>query len=162
MTLQRVPAESVRIGEVEATSVTPFSPRALDRGLAATLIALIRHGHSPMTPARGASEIWTEMPKLKFAVQQLAERALETHQNSSSLEAGRLKKIVAERAKDLLDEWNGIAKELRDAGGALQYQTEQGGAQRLIYEFLNPQLKELPPRHKKFRATVRCVMSSRV
>ena len=32
---------------VEATSVTPFSPRALDRGLAGTLVALARLGHSP-------------------------------------------------------------------------------------------------------------------
>ncbi len=36
---------------VEATSVTPFSPRALDRGLAGTLVALARQGHSPMTAA---------------------------------------------------------------------------------------------------------------
>ena len=34
----------------------------------------------------------------------------------------------------------------------LQYQTEAGSAQRLLYEFLNPELKNLPPRHKKFRA----------
>ena len=25
-------------------------------------------------------------------------------------------------------------------------------AQRLLYEFLNPDIKKLPPRHKKFRA----------
>ena len=37
---------------VEATSVTPFSPRALDRGLAGTLVALARQGHCPMTPPR--------------------------------------------------------------------------------------------------------------
>lgn len=49
-------------------------------------------------------------------------------------------------------EWSTIAKELHDAGGALQYQTEAGSAQRLLYEFLNPELKNLPPRHKKFRA----------
>jgi hypothetical protein len=42
---------------VEATSVTPFSPRALDRGLAGTLIALARQGHAPMTLAKGATEI---------------------------------------------------------------------------------------------------------
>ena len=40
---------------VEATSVTPFSPRALDRGLAGTLVALGRLGHSPMTPPLGGS-----------------------------------------------------------------------------------------------------------
>ena len=27
-----------------------------------------------------------------------------------------------------------------------------GAAQRLLYEFLNPELKQLPPRFKKFRA----------
>jgi superfamily II DNA/RNA helicase len=41
---------------VEATSVTPFSPRALDKGLAATLVGLVRHGHRPMTPALGAMQ----------------------------------------------------------------------------------------------------------
>jgi hypothetical protein len=29
---------------------------------------------------------------------------------------------------------------------------EVGGAQRLLYEFLNPALKQLPARHRKFRA----------
>ena len=137
---------------VEATSVTPFSPRALDRGLAGTLISLIRQGHTPMTPPRGATEILNELPRLAFAVERLAERALESHQNSSSDEAEQLRLTVHDRATDLLDEWSGIAKELHDAGGALQYQTEQGSAQRLLYEFLNPDLKTLHPKHKKFRA----------
>ena len=137
---------------VEATSVTPFSPRALDRGLAGTLIALARHGHSPMTPPRGAIEILNELPQLEFAVEQLSKRALDTHQNSSSDDAEQLRKRVRERCKDLFDEWSTIAKELHDAGGALQYQTEVGSAQRLLYEFLNPELKHLPSRHKKFRA----------
>jgi len=38
---------------VEAMSVTPFSPRALDRALAAALVALSRQGQSNMTPAWG-------------------------------------------------------------------------------------------------------------
>ena len=137
---------------VEATSVTPFSPRALDRGLAGTLISLVRQGHLPMTNARGATEILSELPRLDFAIERLANRAQETHQNSSSEDARQLRLTVRERAVDLLDEWSSIAKELHDSGGALQYQTEQGSAQRLLYEFLNPELKDLPPRHKKFRA----------
>lgn len=137
---------------VEATSVTPFSPRALDRGLAGTLISLVRQGHLPMTPPRGATEILSQLPRLDFALERLANRALETHQNSSSDDAEQLRLIVLERSKDLLDEWSRIAKELHDSGGALQYQTEQGSAQRLMYEFLNPDLKMLPPKHKKFRA----------
>jgi ATP-dependent helicase YprA (DUF1998 family) len=51
---------------VEATSVTPFSPRALDHGLAGTLIALARQesGHDS---AQGRRDI-AERPRLDFAV----------------------------------------------------------------------------------------------
>lgn len=41
---------------VEATSVTPFSPRALDRALAAALVALCRQARPEMTPALKAVE----------------------------------------------------------------------------------------------------------
>ena len=137
---------------VEATSVTPFSPRALDRGLAGTLIALVRQGHLPMTPPRGATEILKELPRLAFAVELLSKRAFDTHHDTSSPDAKQLSLKVRDRCNDLLDEWSKIAKELHDAGGALQYQTEAGSAQRLLYEFLNPELKTLPVRHRKFRA----------
>jgi len=137
---------------VEATSVTPFSPRALDRGLAGTLIALVRQGHLPMTPPRGATEILRELPRLAFAVELLSKRAFDTHHDTSSPDAAQLRQKVRDRCQDLLDEWSRIARELHDTGGALQYQTEAGGARRLLYEFLNPELKSLPVRHRKFRA----------
>lgn len=38
---------------VEATSVTPFSPRALDRALASAVVALARHQISALTRAMG-------------------------------------------------------------------------------------------------------------
>src|SRR5206468_4646420 len=38
--------------------------------------------------------------------------------------------------------------ELNNVGGQLQYQVETGGAQRLLYEFLHPDLKRLPARHR--------------
>lgn len=136
---------------VEATSVTPFSPRALDRGLAGTLIALARQGFAPMTPARGAGEILQQRPQLEFVVSCLADRA-KTHANLSAEEAESLRQKVRERSLDLLDEWSKIAMDLKQAGVSLQYQLESGAAQRLLYEFLNPDLKKLPPRHKKFRA----------
>ncbi len=137
---------------VEATSVTPFSPRALDRGLAGTLIALARHGFSAMTPPRGANEILENLPSLEFAVNALAQRAFDTSTEPKIQDRERVKTLVRDRSKDLLDEWCRIAKELRDTGGTLQYQTEVGSARRLLYEFLSPELKALPPRHKKFRA----------
>ncbi len=139
---------------VEATSVTPFSPRALDRALAATLVALSRHGHSPMTPPRGAAEILRERPRLEHAVDVLAERAHEHSRDLSEPERQRLRQRVRERANDLLDEWSKLAHELNQVGGVLQYQSEVGGASPLLRDFLDPEVKNLPPHHPrmKFRA----------
>lgn len=81
----------------------------------------------------------------------LSERA-KTHANMSPADAEQLRLKVRDRAIDLLDEWSKIAMELGHAGVPLQYQLEAGAAQRLLYEFLNPELKRLPLRHRKFRA----------
>ncbi|HUY32603.1 MAG TPA: DISARM system helicase DrmA [Pirellulales bacterium] len=136
---------------VEATSVTPFSSRALDRALAGTLVALARHGHAPMTPPLGAGAILAEQGRLQFVIDALADRA-RSHSTLPPAEAEQLGQRVRERALDLLDEWSKLAKELADVGGSLQYQRETGAARRLLHEFLDPELKQLPPRHKKFRA----------
>lgn len=137
---------------VEATSVTPFSPRALDRGLAGTLVALARQEHLPMTPPRGASEILRERPRLDFVVDCLAARAQECcGLDPSSAEAQQIRQQVRDRALDLFDDWSRTANELSQAGVALQYQTEVGSAQRLLYEFLNPELRNLPAHHPKMK-----------
>ena len=137
---------------VEATSVTPFSPRALDRGLAGTLVGLARQSHSPMTAPRGAGEILNERARLDFVAEVLANRAQAHRRDMSPEEAARERERVRLKAQDILEEWSKIAMEYAQQGVALQYQTETGGAQRLLYDFLDPQLKLLPARHWKFRA----------
>jgi hypothetical protein len=137
---------------VEATSVTPFSPRALDRGLAAALVALARQGHAPMTAPKGATAILQERARLDFVAKELARRAAEHDKDLGAEEAEALGERVRQRSADLLDVWESIANELHSQGGALQYQTEEGAAQRLLYEFLNPELKTAPQRCQKFRA----------
>ena len=137
---------------VEATSVTPFSPRALDRGLAGALVSLARQGHLPMTPPRGASEILRERTKLDFVVDALADRARECcGLDPASAEAQQIRQRVRDRANDLLDDWSKIANDLSQSGVPLQYQTEVGSAQRLLYEFLNPELRNLPPQNPKMK-----------
>jgi superfamily II DNA/RNA helicase len=136
---------------VEATSVTPFSPRALDRGLAGTLVALARQGHLPMTPPRGATEILRERARLEFAVDALANRAFDHQRDSSNDQRVRLQQRVRERARDLLDEWSKIADELHRVGASLQYQEEIGDARPLLYDFLSAELKNLPPQNPKMK-----------
>ena len=136
---------------VEASSVTPFSPRALDRALAGTVVALARHGHLPMTAPLGAGAILQEQAKLAFVVQALVERA-EQHALLSAEDRKRLIERVSGRAKDLLDTWNKIANEFDSFGTALQYQQEVGAAQRLLYEPLHKDVASLSLDRKKFRA----------
>jgi superfamily II DNA or RNA helicase len=139
---------------VEATSVTPFSPRALDRALAGTLVALARQGHLPMTAPRGALEILQERTRLEFVVNALAERAFDHNKDLPEEEKERLRQRVRDRARDLLDEWSKLAQQLRQTGAGLQYQSELGEAPPLLHEFLGAGVKNLPPHHPrmKFRA----------
>jgi hypothetical protein len=137
---------------VEATSVTPFSPRALDRGLAGTLVALSRLGHGPMTPPKGAVEILQERGALDFVVRTLSDRA-GSHASLEAAESEALRQGVRDRAKDLFDTWSRIAHEYHEKGTALQYNpSEVGAAKPLLRGFLDPELKTMHPRHQKFRA----------
>ncbi len=139
---------------VEVTSVTPFSPRALDKGLAGTLVGLARQGHLPMTPPRGAGEILNERARLDFVIDALGERGY-GHSMLPTDEKERYRQRVRERASDLLDEWSREVMDLQQVGVGLQYNpAEAGAARQLLYDFLSPELKNLPPsnRKMKFRA----------
>ena len=104
-----------------------------------------------MTPPKGATEILKQRTKLEFVIDSLVERA-RSHTDMPAADQETLRLRVRERSLDLFDEWTRIAMQLQRDGVDLQYQREVGAAQRLLYEFLNPELKRLPPRHKKFRA----------
>lgn len=137
---------------VEATSVTPFSPRALDRGLAATVVALARHGLSQMTPPRGAMEIQATRQQLTWISELMADRAAEHRKDANPEERQQIRDNLFKRCQDLLDEWEQIAEQYQITGTSLQYQAEVGAAKRLLYQFLDPELEEVNPRFRKFRA----------
>jgi hypothetical protein len=136
---------------VEATGVTPFSPRALDRGLAGTVVALARLGNRTLTPPLGAGAIMTERSDLDFVTEALASRA-RRHADLAPKDADALAQLVQKRTADLLDEWDQIALDYDKQGIRLQYQHEVGAARPLLHQFLDPELAQLPKRHWKFRA----------
>ena len=134
---------------VEATSVTPFAPRALDRALAAVVVGLARHTDSTLTPPLGAGALESHRPQLEAAlIRVLTDRAT-GHAALPAAEAAALRQNIGDRVKDLLDAWCQIAHEAADVGGALQYQSEAPTGQRLLYGFLHP---KPPTRAYKFRA----------
>ena len=138
---------------VEATSVTPFSPRALDRALPAALIALCRQGTIDLTPARMAKEILTLRGNLDPLCQLIADRAHEHKDDMTATERAELATKVLHRCNDLLDDWLRIAQQAQSEGSGLQYQREETAPpRRLLYDFLDPELPNLAPIQRRFRA----------
>jgi Helicase conserved C-terminal domain len=140
---------------VEATSVTPFSPRALDKGLAGSVVGLARQEHRPMTPPLGAMAILNERAQLEFVVNTLAERAYGHNGGLPQQELAALRDRVRQRVTSLLEAWAKIAQEYQPKGTRLQYNPiEAGAAQPLLRDFLSSETKGLPwndPR-MRFRA----------
>jgi ATP-dependent helicase YprA (DUF1998 family) len=140
---------------VEATSVTPFSPRAMDRALAAALVALCRQSRSDMTPAKGAFRILQIRSELERVAKIFAERA-EHHSvdlQNDPVERQKLYDHVKQTCDQLLDAWMRIALMAQREGSRVDYQIEDRTApRRLLYEFLHPDLPGLTDLQKKFRA----------
>ena len=107
-----------------------------------------------MTTPRGAMEILNERTRLEFVIQTLAERAY-SHSDLPPTEAERLRQRVRERAIDLLEVWAKVAQDYQKDGVGLQYNpAEAGAAKQLLYDFLSPEVRNLPADHPrmKFRA----------
>jgi hypothetical protein len=137
---------------VEATSVTPFSPRAIDRGVAAVAVGLARQGFAAMTASRSAISIAQNRSSLGFVADTIALRG-ERHAILPPPEINALRQKLRLRVDDLLDEWSSIADKKSKVGSGLKYQEfEDGGDPHLLFDPLDPELAKQPPGARKFRA----------
>jgi hypothetical protein len=138
--------------DVEATSVTPFSPRAVDRGLAAVVVAMARLGQADLTPAEAASTIITARGGLSWIAREVGARA-EAHASLSPAEGSELRGVLEGRVTDLLDAWKSVAVENEKVGAGLQYQQEAGKAPPpLLFDPLDPELQKRGDNARKFKA----------
>jgi hypothetical protein len=136
---------------VEATSVTPFSPRALDRALAAALVAFARHQLPAFAAPNGAATILTQRAALDAVAEAFAERAV-SHRFLTPLEQVSLRGRVRDRCIHLLDTWFKLADAERLKGAQMQYGTELPNQPALLHGFLDESLASLPDDYAKFRA----------
>ena len=139
---------------VEATSVTPFSPRALDRALAAALVAVCRHADPDFTPPIGANTIQAKLNELDEFARLFANRAEHHDSSMDGEEARRLHDGVLHRCRDLLDTWLKIQQSRQQNGSLIQYQGEvrSGDHPRLLHDFLEENLPAPADQFRKFRA----------
>lgn len=136
---------------VEPASATPFSARALDRGLAGVLVALARHSDPVLTPALGAEAIGDVRAKLEDRLTRVFRERLEHQPISSAEERQETAEAVRSRIVDLLDSWTKILDDHHKDGVRLQYQQyEQRPAKPLLRHLLDPDPGDEHAR--KFRA----------
>jgi len=99
---------------VEAQSVTPFSPRAMDRGLTGALLSLMRLEYPDFSPNEGASNLHgSDEPSILEAIGVLVGRAWNVSENRD------IKALAEGELKERADEW---AKEASVPGRNLAYE----------------------------------------
>ncbi len=111
---------------VEALSVTPFSSRALDRGLTATFMALVRHaGDTGWNPNTGAQTVDVRAPALGRIVDAIAARAADI--GSDPAVEDEVRRMLAFR----LDRWKAAQNVV---GVQLGYKEDTGTVKGLLHE----------------------------
>ena len=109
---------------VEATSVTPFAPRALDRGLLAVFVALVRHKATGLTATGAAGNIRAFKGAAEAVIEDLLERAAGIEPNHAADEA--LRSDLEKRLKKHLDNWLAAADSIHNDHGKMTYDGSNG------------------------------------
>lgn len=128
---------------VEATSVTPWAARALDRALAAVVVAAGRHLEPDMTPEDAAPRLRAN-PALQAQIVDVVLRRAPEHGVVGGREA--LREMVAGLVRD----WAETADEGTATGGKFYYGYPRDKA--LLHDPLDPLLASLAPAHRRFAA----------
>ncbi|HEX7123369.1 MAG TPA: hypothetical protein VF178_13420 [Gemmatimonadaceae bacterium] len=104
--------------------MTPFSPQALDRGLTAVLVALVRHLgiDSAWNPNGGAAVVTTTSAELDTLIDELAARARDITGIS------QVGDELAAALRGRLDQWAMVQEQKRLAGTPLAYADDRSAA----------------------------------
>jgi hypothetical protein len=141
---------------VEATSVTPFSPRALDRGLAALTVALARLSEPALTPPEGAAQLEAVHDAVAARVAQTLVRRAEAHRAQSPADETfeELALKLNARVLALFDAWSHVIHDQQGSKGlAYQRYEDTGNAVHpLLHMPLDEDLHEAGKYGKKFVA----------
>ena len=135
---------------VEATSVTPFSSRALDRGLPAVTVALARLGVTALTPTPAARDVEAHRTATDAIAGAVGDRA-QHHADGLPADAGR---AVQRRVQSLFGDWAALAREAGEVGVTFGYARGRNEhvSTPLLREMIDPDRDTLTDRQLRFRA----------
>jgi hypothetical protein len=129
---------------VEATSVTPWAARALDRALAAVVVAAARHVDPTLTPDATVKEL-KNRPATRAAVRD----AIVARAPPQDIPGGSA--ALASLVDGLLDAWITTSEEQSAGGNVFGYAKRQS-PHRLLHMPLAPEIPNLSPPHQRFVA----------
>jgi hypothetical protein len=129
---------------VEATSVTPWAARALDRALAAVVVAAARHLDPGLTPDAAVKEL-KNRPATRAAVRD----AIVKRAPAGTIPGGAA--ALASLIDGLLDAWVATADE-QSAGGNIFGYASRPSPHRLLHMPLAPEIGNLSAPHQRFVA----------
>lgn len=129
---------------VEATSVTPWAARAIDRALAPAVVSLARHLEPLLAQERAAGRIGDHAYLKTVIADEIVRRA-----NSKDVVGGHdtLRKLIEE----LIDTWTTLAVDATDNGGRMYYGYPVGEA--LMRDPLSPLLRASGRDYERFKAS---------
>ncbi|MCX7792595.1 MAG: helicase C-terminal domain-containing protein [Chloroflexaceae bacterium] len=138
---------------VEASSVTPFSARALDRGFVGAMVALARHAEPQLSPPRGVEQIAQVRAALERHLITVFRERVNCQDFADAHERDERLLAVQNRIVDLLDAWQTIVHDYQQASVAVQYQLYEGSrsAKPLLHDTLEQQFAS--DHERKFRAS---------
>lgn len=102
---------------VEALSLTPFAPRAIDRGLTALFVSLIRLAGREFNGNEKAGRIEKSHPYVQAAINTICDRA-------ELIADIQTKTLIQQALESRIDTWLNKAQTLQ-GGGILKYKTEK-------------------------------------
>lgn len=143
---------------VEAQSVTPFSPRAMDRGLTGALLSVIRLENDVFNPNAGAGALEkTDDADVGRAADTLVSRAWAISQE------GWVKALASDEIKERVDEW---ATEANKGGRTLAYERKGPNKDTTVALLRKPGIQAwdnftVPMSMREVEPGVRLVMNTR-
>jgi hypothetical protein len=129
---------------VEATSVTPWAARALDRALAAIVVAAARHIDPSLTPDTAVKEMKNH-PATRAAVRD----AIVSRAPPSAVPGGSA--ALATLIDGIFDAWIETAEEQSQGGNVFGYAGKRS-PHRLLHMPLAPEIPNLSAAHQRFVA----------
>jgi hypothetical protein len=129
---------------VEATSVTPWAARALDRALAAVIVSAARHLEPALTPERAVAAL-----KDHEDVQKAVRNAILARAPECAIAGGRA--ALAALIDEIIADWIVTVEEQTRGGSAFAY-AKKASPHRLLHMPLDPALGNLAAPHRRFVA----------